>query len=74
MLKQKKERLSADRTVLTLLLDRNQMDTLDGLAAHLGVSRQEILTRGMFVLDVTHMLVASSPSATVTVQVFEPPN
>lgn len=61
--------LTVDFRQVTLLLDARDLATLDRLTLNLGVERQGILMRGLFMMDVAHTLNDMPPDATARLSV-----
>ncbi len=57
---------------LTVTLSRTQLEILDGLVACLGVGRQEVLKRGLFILDAAHLIGGAPEDAKICVGVVFP--
>jgi hypothetical protein len=56
----------------TLTLSRTQAEILDNLVACLRVGRQEVLKRGLFILDTTHLIMSAPEDAKICVGVVVP--
>lgn len=61
------------KALLNLLLEADELERLDALVECFNVSRKDVLMRGLFVLDVTHMLAAAPTGASIMVGVTSPP-
>jgi hypothetical protein len=57
---------------LTLLLTHRELRTLDSLGSFLGVDRQFVLKRGLFLMDVAHTVQDAPADADIRVSVICP--
>lgn len=62
------------KVCMTLILEPAEVKTLDGLVKCLGVSRLDVLMRGLWLLDVSNMLALAPPNATVAIGLTSPPH
>ncbi len=60
------------KVCMNLVLEPNEAETLDGLVQCLGVSRLDVLMRGLWLLDVSCMLAVAPANATVAVGLTNP--
>jgi hypothetical protein len=67
-----RRRQAGEFVSLTLTLSRSQVEILDGLVACLRVGRQEVLQRGLFILDAAHLINSAPEDAKICVGVVVP--
>jgi hypothetical protein len=68
----RRTRTAPDFHNLTLLLSRDEMETLNGLSRRLGIEPRFVLTRGLFMMDVAHMIDDAPSYADIRVSVHCP--
>jgi hypothetical protein len=54
-------------------MERGEVERLDDLVECLNVSRLDVLLRGLWLLDVSHLLVAAPSDTTIAIGLMKPP-